>query len=73
MIPWRRFIEEVQSVDADVGQIPLAYKVSCEGLLGGGLSILKHLHLNDYAEFDSKISYIMFLHDYLLACEIYTV
>ena len=50
-------------------------KVSCEGLLGGGgiQSILKHLYLNDYAEFYSKISYIMFLHDYLLACEISTV
>ena len=38
--------------------------VSCEGLLGGCLIILKHLYFNDYAEFDSKISYIMFLHDY---------
>ena len=38
---------------------------------GGGSSILKHLYLNDYAEFDSKISYIiLFLHDYLLVCEI---
>ena len=46
-------------------------KVSCEGLLGGGGSIiLKHLYLDDYAEFDSKISYIMVLHDYHLACEI---
>ena len=35
-------------------------KVSYEGLMGGGYSILKHLYLNDYAEFDSKISYIMF-------------
>ena len=41
-------------------------KVSCEGLL----IILKHLYLNYYAEFDSIISYIMFLHDYHLACEI---
>ena len=48
-------------------------KVSCEGLLGGGVIILKHLYLNDYAEFDSQISYIMFLHDYHLACEISTV
>ena len=23
-----------------------------------------------YADYDSKISYVMFLHDYLLACEI---
>ena len=35
-------------------------------------SILKHLYLNDYAEY-SKISYIMFLHDYLFACRISTV
>ena len=43
-------------------------KVSCEPLLrGGGQSILKHLYLKDYAEFNSKISYTMFLHDYLLA------
>ena len=46
--------------------------VSCEGLLKGGGVNLKHLneYLNDYAEFDSKISNIMFLHDYLLTCEI---
>ena len=49
-------------------------KVSCEGLLGGGgYILLKHLYINDYAEFDSKISHIMFLHDYHLACEISTV
>ena len=29
------------------------------------LSILSNLYLNDYAEFDSKISYIMFLHTQL--------
>ena len=34
------------------------------------VSMYKHLYLNDYAEFHSKISYIMFLHDYCLACEI---
>ena len=34
--------------------------VSCDRLLGGGIYIiLKHLYLNDYAEFDSKISYII--------------
>ena len=38
-------------------------KVSCDGLLGGRGSILKHLYLNDYAEFDSKISCVIFLHD----------
>ena len=28
---------------------------------GGGIYIIsKHLYLNDYSEFDSKISYIMF-------------
>ena len=43
-------------------------KVSCDGILGG-LNILKHLYLNNYPEFDSK----MFLHDNLLACEISTV
>ena len=33
----------------------------CEGLWGGGIYIIsKHLYLNDYSEFDSKISYIMF-------------
>ena len=32
-----------------------------------------HLYINDYAEFDSKISFIIFLHDYHLACEISTV
>ena len=48
-------------------------KLSCEGLLGGYI-ILKPLYHNDYnAEFDSKILYIMFLHDYHLACEISTV
>ena len=40
---------------------------------GRGLSISKHLYLKDYAEFDSKILYIEFLHDYLLVCEISTV
>ena len=46
----------------------------CEGLLGGGIWIIfKHLYLNDYSEFDCIISYLMFLHDYLLACEIYMV
>ena len=50
-------------------------KVSRDGLfLGGGgggvKSMLTHIYLNDYAEFDSKISYRMFLHDYLLTCEI---
>ena len=45
--------------------------VSCEELLGGGgVNTLKHLYHNDYAEVDSKISYMMILHDYLLACEI---
>ena len=34
---------------------------------------LKLLYLNDYGEFDSQISCIMFLHDYLLGCEISTV
>ena len=34
---------------------------------------LKHLYLKDYAEFDSKIYYIMFLQDCLLACKISTV
>ena len=55
-------------------------KVSCDGLLrGGGLkredfeSILKQLYLNDYAVFNSKNSYIMFSHYYLLACKISTV
>ena len=40
----------------------LNIKVSCEGPLGGGgvLIILKNLYLNDYAEFDSKISYMFF-------------
>ena len=33
----------------------------------GGQSILEHLYLNDS---HSKISYKMFLHDYILACEI---
>ena len=40
---------------------------------GGGYIILKHLYLNDYAEFDFKIPYILFLHVYNLTCEIYTV
>ena len=31
---------------------------------GGIKSILQHLYLNVYFEVDSKISYIMFLHDY---------
>ena len=35
-----------------------------------GRGVLKHLNLNHYAEFDSKISYIIYLHDYLLAYEI---
>ena len=39
--------------------------VSCGGLLGGGgvKSILQHLYVIVNVEFDSKISYIMFLHD----------
>ena len=41
---------------------------------GGGInSILKHLYLNDHAEFNSKIWNIMFLHNYRLVCEISTV
>ena len=49
-------------------------KVSCEGLIDfegllgrRKLSILKHLYmyLNYNAEFSSKISYIMFVHDFL--------
>ena len=50
--------------------LELNTKVNSEGLLGGMEIILKHLYLKDYAEFDSKISYIMFQHDYHLACEI---
>ena len=42
-------------------------RISCEGLLGGGKLFLKHLYLNDNEEFNSKISYIMFLHAYHLA------
>ena len=34
---------------------------------------MKHLYLDDYAEINSKISYLMFLLDYLLACEVSTV
>ena len=30
-------------------------------------------YVNDFADFDSKISFIMFLHDNILACEISTV
>ena len=41
--------------------------------MGGGYIILKHLYLNDYAEFDSKIPYILFFHINHLACEISTV
>ena len=48
-------------------------KVSCDGLLEGGGVFLKHLYLNGYAEFDSKISYLMFFNDYHLACQISTV
>ena len=49
-----------------------------EGLFFGGgggfkLSFNIYIYLNGYSEFDSKISYLMFLHDYLLACEISTV
>ena len=40
---------------------------------GGGVSILKHLYLTDYAEFDKKNSFIIVLHDNLLASEISTV
>ena len=43
------------------------------GTLMGELSILKHLYINDYAEFVSKISNLMFLHEYLLVCEIFRV
>ena len=35
-----------------------------------GDKIFGNIYLNDYAEFDSKISYIMFLYEDLLACEI---
>ena len=40
---------------------------------GGPKIIFEHIYLNDYSEFDRKISYLMFLHGYLLACEISTV
>ena len=41
---------------------------------GWGLKYFEtSISLNDYAEFNSKISYIMFLHDYLLVFEISTV
>ena len=39
----------------------------------GGLNYLKPLYLDDYAEFESKISYLMFLHDDHSVCEISTV
>ena len=32
-----------------------------------------NLNLNDYAEFNSKVSYIMYLHDYPSACELSTI
>ena len=40
---------------------------------GGGKSILKHIYLNFYAEFNSKVSYVMFLHDHQLAYRISAV
>ena len=40
---------------------------------GVGKSILQHLYINVYAEFDSKILYIVFLRDHQLACEISTI
>ena len=51
-------------------------KMSVMRDLWGIKSILQHLlyylyiNLNVYAEFDSKFSKIMFLHDYHLACEV---
>ena len=39
----------------------------------GGFKVFWNIYDYDYAEFDSKMWYIMFLHDYLLACEISTV
>ena len=39
----------------------------------GGLKYLKHLYLNDYAEFTGRILHMMFLNDFLLAFEISTV
>ena len=51
----------------------MSYKQLKWALKGWGYIILKHLYLNDYAELDSRISYCMFLHDYLLDCEISTV
>ena len=48
-------------------------KVSCEGLFFGGGAFWNIYISMIYAEFDSKIAYIMFLHDYHLACEISTV
>ena len=49
-------------------------KIQLWGTFRGGIKgILQHLYLNDYAEFDSKIMFIMFLHDYQLTCEISTV
>ena len=62
-----------------IRRLPLRQKLSLswqppfKTFFGGDLIILKHLYLNDYAEFNSKISYIMFLHDYHLASEISTV
>ena len=36
-------------------------------------TIMIRSFVNDFADFDSKISFIMFLHDNILACEISTV
>ena len=41
--------------------------------MGEGGYFETFITLNDYEEFDSKISYKMFLHDYLLTCGISTV
>ena len=45
-------------IDASFAVMAIHQKVSCEGLLGEGIEIiLKHLYLNDYAEFDIKLCF----------------
>ena len=50
------------------------FKIQLWGTLRGGQKVfIKHLYDDDYVEFDSWISRIKILHDYLFASNIYKI
>ena len=53
--------------------IYLHKKFQLRGTFKGWTMFFDTKYLNDNSEFDSKITYIMFLHNYDLACKISTI